>query len=157
MIITWMLAATLFAVFVGIAAHASERALRLLGRQARAPWMLALAATLCWPLLAPLAARVLTWPSSAVPAAASPVAMSAVRIVSGGLSAAPGFWSSRVDVTLLALWAAFSGLLLLRLALSLRALSRIERGARQQLLEGASVLVTGDIGPIPISVGGLRP
>ena len=57
MIVIWMLAATALGLLAGGAALATERVLRLLNRQGRHVWLLALVVTCAWPLLAPVLAR----------------------------------------------------------------------------------------------------
>ena len=50
MIISWMLDAIVFTLFLGIAAMAAERLRRDLGRQGRWPWVGALVTATLWPL-----------------------------------------------------------------------------------------------------------
>ena len=57
MIATWMLSALLFTALLGAAAHCAEAALRTAGRQTRWPWLVALGASVMWPLLAPFVRR----------------------------------------------------------------------------------------------------
>ncbi len=57
MIATWMLAATALGLLAAGAALAAERALRLLCRQGRSVWILALVVTSVWPLVAPVLRR----------------------------------------------------------------------------------------------------
>ena len=55
----WMVASTVFALLLGIAAVAAERALRTMGRQARGAWLFALVGAIGWPAIAPTASTLL--------------------------------------------------------------------------------------------------
>jgi len=55
MIATWMLSALLFTALLGATALCAEAALRVAGRQTRWPWLVALGASVTWPMLAPFA------------------------------------------------------------------------------------------------------
>ncbi|MBK7906517.1 MAG: TonB family protein [Gemmatimonadetes bacterium] len=156
MIATWMIAATLFGVGSAVAATALDRALRLIGRQARIVWLIALAATLGWPLLAPLLFR--------------PVkSAAAVRMAGGGLpdaaaagiptlAAAPSLTVTaralleRFDRPLAVLWGAATLLLLLRAGLSMRALRRLAALAEPRRIDGQSVLVSSAAGPAAFGI-----
>jgi TonB family protein len=147
MIAAWMLAATLFAVLLGVAAVAVERALRTLGRQARGPWLAALAIAVAWPVIAPVAAAFFPQPASDGAPAVVPAARSAIGMIADNLPAVPAAWVLYVDVALVALWALASAVLLARLALAMHALSGVERSATKDVIEGVSVLVTPTLGP----------
>jgi TonB family protein len=153
MIATWMIAATLFAVLLGLAALAIERALRLLGRQSRAPWAFALAGAVMWPVLAPIGARIFVASLPAAGLAQVSAAPSAARAITDGLGALPPDWAARADAAVLILWACVSVVLLARLALAFRALRRLERAAKHDVVEGVPVLVTDSLGP---AVFGMR-
>ncbi|MFI5310444.1 MAG: M56 family metallopeptidase [Gemmatimonadales bacterium] len=147
MIAAWMAAATLLAVLLGLAALAAERALRVLGREARGVWLTALVAAVGWPVVAPAASNLLsTWARDRANAASS-VASSVAGTVGAGKSSLPAVWALRVDAILLLLWAVASIALLVRLVLALRAISRVERSATAQVVAGVPVLVTPSLGP----------
>ena len=57
MIATWMLSALLFTALLGAASYCAEAALRSAGRPTRWPWVVALVASVSWPLFAPFARR----------------------------------------------------------------------------------------------------
>jgi TonB family protein len=147
MILTWMLAATLFALLLGAAARAADSAARLLSWQGRAPWVVALAASLVWPALAPLVMR---------PRAAhlSPVVVDggAVHAVTARLPALPTAISSRLDAVLIALWLLVSLLFVARLVFARRALARIAGAARSSKIDGHEVLITDGVGPAVIGI-----
>jgi beta-lactamase regulating signal transducer with metallopeptidase domain len=149
MIANWMIASTALAVLLGLAALAAERALRTVGREARGAWVFALAGTLGWPLVAPaVAAAFGRGPDSVAPILA-PLAIDGSTVVTIGSapSALPPAWVGYLDVALVALWACASLVLLARLLLAMRVLSRVERSAEHDVIEGVPVLVTPTIGP----------
>ncbi len=152
MIASWMAAATLFSLLLGVAALAAERALRTLGRQARGPWLVALAVAVAWPIIAPVAAALLPAPE----VNGAPIALPAVRTTIGtiapALPALPAAWTTRVDAVLVALWALASVLLLVRLAFALRSLSAVERAAFKDVIAGVPVCITPSLGPAVFGV-----
>lgn len=156
MIAGWMLAATLFAVLLGIAAVAAERALRTLGRQARGPWLAALAAAVTWPVIAPVAATLLATPAPRIAPSIVPAARSAIGTITGNLPGLPLAWATYVDAALIALWAIASLVLLVRLGWAMRALSRVERSAANEVIEGVPVLLTASLGPAVFGTRRLR-
>jgi beta-lactamase regulating signal transducer with metallopeptidase domain len=156
MIATWMLAATLFTGLLGIAAVAAERALRTLVRQARGPWLAALAAAVTWQVIAPVAAAFFATPSSRTAPSAVPAARSAIGTITANLPALPRAWAADVDAALIALWALASLVLFVRLARAMRALSRVERSAASDVIEGVAVLLTPSIGPAVFGTRRLR-
>ena len=151
--LTWMLGATLFGTLLGVAALASEALARVLGRQGRLPWIVALVASVAWPMVTAGVLR------------PSPVRLSAVRVFGD----APGIVravatqlprvsrdaSARLSTILAALWAVASVALLLRLALAQRNLARLTCDARPDTLDGEPLLITERFGPAV--VGALRP
>jgi len=147
MILTWMLAATLFALLLGAAARAAESAARMMSWQARAPWVAALGVSVAWPALLPLMAR-----ERIVQLAPVVVNGGAVRAVAGRLPAIPLSDSPRVDIALVALWLCASLILVARLIRAQRALSLISRSARTAELDGHTVLVTERIGPAVVGI-----
>ena len=151
MILTWMLAATLFALLLGAAACAAESAARLVSWQGRAPWGVALVASLVWPVLLPLVAR----PNVA---RLSPVVVDggAVRSVAARLPTLPTAISSRLDAVLIALWLLVSLLFVARLLFARRALARIASSARSTQIDGHEVLITDGVGPAVIGIAAPR-
>jgi beta-lactamase regulating signal transducer with metallopeptidase domain len=146
MIAAWMLSATLFALLLGVAALAAERAWRTMGREARAPWLLALAGAVVWPAVAPVAAALLTRPATGA-ARAIVAAVPVIGALPRRLPAVSSVWGVRVDAALLAAWALASLWMLVRLALAVRALARVERSATAEVIAGVPVLVTPTLGP----------
>lgn len=146
MIAAWMLAATLLSALLGAAAFAAERALRTVGRQARGPWIVALVAAAGWPALAPALASQFEKLTRAAHAPAAN-AHSTLATIAPAARLAPRGWAAWADVALIALWAAASAVLLLRLAWSMRTLSIVRRSADRGVIDGVPVLVTPSIGP----------
>src|ERR1035437_2371178 len=147
MIATWMLAETLFAALLGVAAMAAEAAARTLGREARGTWIAALTAAVGWPVAAPALASGLakfTAGGAHVPAALAPTSCATITAV---MPTAPRAWIVYGDVALVALWALASTVLLIRLAWAMRTLSRLERTAERDVIDGVPVLVTPSLGP----------
>ena len=151
--LTWMLGATLFGTLLGVAALTSEALARVLGRQGRLPWIVALVASVAWPILTAGVLR------------PSPVRLSAVRVfgdapgivraVAAQLPRVSSDASARLSTILAALWAVASVALLLRLILAQRKLARLTRDARPDTLDGEPLLITERFGPAV--VGALRP
>ena len=110
MIATWMLSALLFTALLGAAALCAESALRAAGRPTRWPWLVALVASVSWPLFAPLARR-----SDALESVA--ITLPTIQVVPDQLPATMP-WTHWIDVVLLTLWAVSSE----RLPSSLRSL-----------------------------------
>ncbi|MBW7932710.1 MAG: energy transducer TonB [Gemmatimonadaceae bacterium] len=147
MIAAWMLAAMALAAVLGAAAWTLERALRLLGRQGRAPWAVAIAAAVSWPLLAPLM-RDADVQSATVRA----ISLGAGTTVVG--SDAPESWTSALwtwmtalDRPLLILWLLASALLLVRVLWAVAALHRLARRAPASTIDQTEVRLTHEIGP----------
>lgn len=139
MIAAWMLAATVFAVLLGLAAHACERALAALGRSTRGVWAAALAAAAVWPVLAPVTARLIThYRSSPLPELVLPSYMTTVVVQR--LPAAAVASGSLIERGLLVAWMLASTILLVRLVLAARAIARVERQARAAMLDGEPVI-----------------
>jgi TonB family protein len=152
MIATWMVAATLFTLFLGVAAVAIERALRALGRQARGPWLAAFAAALAWPVIAPMVAALFPAPARGGAPTVLPAVRSTIGTITSTLPALPTSWISRVDAALVPLWVIASVLLIVRLVVAWRALSSVERAASPVVIAGVPVLVTPSLGPAVFGV-----
>lgn len=147
MILTWMLAATLFALLLAAAALATDSAARLLSWPGRAPWVAALGASVVWPLALPLIAR-----QSIVRLPPVVVNGGPVHAIASQLPSLPANVSSRVDAVLFVLWGAASLLLVARLVVAQRALDRISKTARATQIDGHDVLVTEDVGPAVLGI-----
>ncbi len=149
MIANWMLASTTLAVLLGLAALAVEGALRTAGREARGAWVFALAGAIGWPLIAPVAAAAIGRGPGSVAPVLPPVTLDGSTVVTIGsaLPTLPPAWARYADMVLVALWAFASLVLVVRLLLAMRALSRVERSAHHDVIEGVPVLVTPTIGP----------
>ncbi|MDP1891173.1 MAG: energy transducer TonB [Gemmatimonadaceae bacterium] len=152
MIAAWMLAATALGLLASSAALATERVFRLLNRQGRHVWVLALVVTCAWPLIAPMLTRPL------VPSAPDRVTISAVHVsVASTGVAVPVAPSVRerlatFDRPLLVLWVALSVLLLARAVVGLLALRRLARCAEPQTVVGRDVLITSGVGPAAFGI-----
>ena len=147
MILTWMLAATVFALLLGAAARALESAARLLSWQGRAPWVAALGASLAWPVLLPLIARQKTVRLSPVV-----VGSGAVRSIAERLPPLPSSIASHLDTILISLWVLASVLLAARLVLAQHTLTRLSRSARATEIDGHEVLLTESVGPAVVGI-----
>ena len=147
MILTWMLAATCFALLLGAAARAMESAARLLSWQGRAPWVAALGASLAWPVLLPLIAR-----RQLVRLSPVVVDGGAVRSIVARLPALPPSITSRLDTMIVTLWVLASLLLMARLFRAQRTLARISRSARATEIDGHEVLLTESVGPAVVGI-----
>lgn len=152
MIATWMLAATALGLLAGGSALAAERVFRLLNRQGRHLWVLALVVTCGWPLLAPMLSRpfvestteLVTISATPTSAAGAFVAVVDEPSVRERLAA--------LDTPLLVLWAAVSVLLFARAVVGLLALRRIARSAEPQTVVGRSVLISTSVGPAAFGI-----
>jgi TonB family protein len=151
MILTWMLAATVFALLLGAAARALESAARLLPWQGRAPWVAALVASLVWPVLLPLFAR-----RNIVRLSPLVVDGGAVRSITAKLPVMPPAITARLDTALIVLWVVASLLFVARLIHAQRALSRIARSARAATIDGHEVFITDGVGPAVIGISAPR-
>ena len=147
MILTWMLAATFFALLLGAAARALESAAHLLSWQGRAPWVVALGASLAWPVLLPLIAR-----QRLVHLSPVVVDGGAVRSIAARLPVLPPSVTSRLDTMTVALWVLASLLLIARLFHAQRTLARISRSAHLTEIDGHKVLLTESIGPAVVGI-----
>ncbi len=152
MIAAWMVTATLFALLLGVAAVAIERALRALGRQARGPWLAAFAAAIVWPVMAPMVAARFPHPAGDGAPTVLPAVRSTIGTITSTLPALPASWLSRVEAALVPLWVLASMLLLVRLVVAWRALSSVERAATREVIAGVPVLVTPALGPAVFGV-----
>src|ERR1035437_1582664 len=147
MILTWMLAATCFALLLGAAARAMESAARLLSWQGYAPWVAALGASHAWPVLLPLTAR-----RQLVRLSPVVVDGGAVRSIVARLPALPPSITSRLDTMIVTLWVLASLLLMARLFRAQRPLARISRSARATEIDGHEVLLTESVGPAVVGI-----
>jgi TonB family protein len=149
MILTWMLSAVLFGVWVALAASAAER----LARAARAPvrwlWCGALAAASVWPLFSLVIASMLPRLHAAV------ATLPALRVVPDGatlLAHAPSAVVDAAGPALLTLWGLASLLLAARFVRSLRAIRRLREAAEPRVIDGVPVLVTEEVGPATVGL-----
>ncbi len=150
MIAAWMLSAVLFTAFAAAAAFCAELALRVAGRQARWPWLVALAAAVMWPALAPVIRHYLPATGTIVVMAASMPAIQVVPDIASSIS-----WTCVLDSVLLVMWVVASVSVMGRLVRALIVLARVRRASRLQVVDGVPVLVSDSIGPAVVGV--LRP
>jgi beta-lactamase regulating signal transducer with metallopeptidase domain len=142
-----MLAATALTALLGVAAWTLDVALRAVGRQGRAPWGVAVVASVAWPVVASLAAgapaqtvavRVLTANSLALSAAPD----APVDLVSAMLARL-----ALLDRPLLTLWMVASLLLAGRVLWAVAVLRRTAQRAPRTRLDGSDVHITPALGP----------
>jgi TonB family protein len=147
MIAAWMVAATLFAALLGVAAMAAEGVARTLGREARGAWIAALTVAVGWPAAAPVFASAFARFTAGGAHAPSALAPTSFATVSAVMPSAPKAWIVYADVALVALWALTSTVLFIRLVWAMRILARLERTAERDVVDGVPVLVTPSLGP----------
>ncbi len=147
MIAAWMFSALVFTALLGVTALCAEVALRAVRRPTRAPWLVALAAGATWPVIAPIARRLL--PDSSAQSAV--VALPSIQAVPGGIPATFA-WSAQLDTLLLVMWAMLSVVLVIRLARAYAQLARIRRASEPRVVDGVPVLVNADVGPAVVGV-----
>lgn len=157
MIASWMFAATLLGLSAVLAATALERALRLLGRQARIAWVLALGITIGWPLSAPALIRPVETRAQVSVITANGLATGTVevpalapRTVAFVMAARATL--ARLDLPIAILWGAATLLLLLRAGVAVRMLRRLAHRAERRTIDGLSVLVSPSVGPAAFGV-----
>ena len=149
----WMAGAALFGGLMGVAALASESVARVLARQGRAPWVVALVVSVAWPIVA------VTWVQPA-PARLATVRVfgesrGVVRAVAAQLPRVSSEASTRTNATLLGAWALASLLMGVRVMRAQWSLARLSRDAREGVLDGERLLITEGFGPAVI--GAVRP
>lgn len=147
MMAAWMVAATLFAALLGVAALAADRALRMAGREARGVWALALGAAVCWPAIAPAAASFVAGLAHRESRTAVEAVGTALATAGAAIPQASRGWIAWVDVALLTAWAIASLVLFARLLWAMRILANVERSADREVIDGVPVLVTPALGP----------
>lgn len=149
MIGLWMLAATGFALLIGLAALGVEHLLRVAQRPTRAVWVGALGVAFAW---LPMAWLFLTRP---VRDTAS-VRMGDVVAIDAPLPDAPSTFLDlllrHLDTTLLALWAVASLAMLVHTVRAIGQLHRIRRSATSRDFDGDAVLVSDSLGPAVIGL-----
>ena len=143
MIARWMLSATLFAALCGIAALASERALRAFGRPARSTWAFALACSATWPIIAPLFLRA----SHISVSVGTPIAVGTVVVMPQTDSWFNLAWLAQLDRAFVICWCIASALLLTQMMLAIRTLHRVQRDAQRTVVDGHVVLIIDSFGP----------
>ena len=142
---SWMFGALLFTACAAVAAWCAEQVLRMTHRTRRWPWVIAIVAATCGPLLAPWVLPPREVPAASVTMVSSPIATP----VLAERSAAPLF---TLDHALIALWAFVSIALMMRVAVAVFALVRVQRLAVTRELDGERVLIDERIGPAVIGV-----
>lgn len=152
MIAAWMVGSTVFALLLGIAAYATERALRLTKRATRTPWVVALILAVVWPALAPVVLRQVLGDNPATTLVVGGDAASPATFIADQLPATSATWEELVPRVLLAVWVLLSLLMTARLIFAALALSRVTRDAKEVHLDGGPVLVTESLGPAVIGL-----
>lgn len=151
MIAIWMLAATALGLLSGIAAISLERALRLMDRQGRGVWLIALAVTCFWPIVASVLRHP---PEQSASVRVIPGAGSGLTRLDATIADRPSLRTqlARLDAPLLVLWGIASSLLLLRALVAVLALRRLARGADRRTVDGQDVLISRGVGPAAFGV-----
>lgn len=145
MILTWMLGSTVFALLLASTAWLSERALMSVGKPRRGPWIVAIAVSTLWPLVA----GVWFLASPKLPA----VAMITTRIGTNAATALTTKLAVGPSLELMANRGLVAGWLLVSLALAIRIVVGVQRmrtvirAANQARLNGTDVLLTDATGP----------
>ncbi|MEP6833744.1 MAG: M56 family metallopeptidase [Gemmatimonas sp.] len=152
MIAAWMLGSTVFALLLCVAAFAIERVMRLTGRPTRTPWVLALALAVVWPLMAPLVLAPRLKASAGIPLVLPGSESSPAAMIAAQLPSQSAIWEQRAATLLLVVWGVLSALMLWRLLMAARELSRVTRLAKRVQVDGESVLVTESLGPAVIGL-----
>ena len=152
MIAAWMLAATLFGLLAGATAFAAERALRLLRRQGRSAWMVALVVTCAWPVLAPALRRPADQSVQVAGATASAGTVLAVPDEPAAPSPLLRERLALLDTPLLVAWGVVSALLLAYAAVAALALRRLAARAERRIVDGRAVLITPAVGPAAFGI-----
>ncbi|MEO5816191.1 MAG: M56 family metallopeptidase [Gemmatimonadaceae bacterium] len=148
MIATWMLSAVLFTALIGAAAYCAESVLRNTRKATRWSWLVALGASVAWPVLAPLLRRSIP-DSRAMRIVAATVP--SIQVVPDSLPSMLS-WSQRLDVMLLTLWFVASAILVVRLVRAFAMLARIRRASETRVVDGVAVLINPSIGPAVIGL-----
>ena len=148
MIARWMLAAICFSTLIAIAALAAEYVLRAWRRPLRGPWVVGLAVGVVWPLLAPI---ILTARSTTMVVQSTTIAVGATGAATA-IDALSASWLERLDPALLMAWAFATALLVVQVALAVRALRRVQRRATHTALDGEAVLLDQELGPAVIGL-----
>jgi beta-lactamase regulating signal transducer with metallopeptidase domain len=155
MIATWMFAATLLALLAGATARCIEYVARLMNRQGRGAWLLALALTCAWPLVAPAVLSPREQTASVRPATVGETSVPVSTDLA--VTSAPSLRTrlDALDRPLLVAWGAVSLVLLAHAFFAMVSLHRLARRAESRDVAGRSVLITPSSGPAAFGV--LRP
>jgi TonB family protein len=149
MIALWMLAATGFALFVGVAAMGAERLLRAAHLPTRAVWLGALAVSFAWP---PIAWLFLTRPAQD----RGGVRMGDLAAVDTPISDEPitlvDLLLRHLDAALLVVWSVATAVMLLQTVRAILELRRLRRRATRHAVDGEHVLVSDSLGPAVIGL-----
>ena len=148
MIATWMLSALVFTALVGGAAWSAEIALRASRRPTRWPWLVALAASVTWPVLVPIARRLIPADGMLQSVATT---LPTIQVVPDQLPVTTS-WTQSLDVALLVLWMVASVIVFARLVRALVLLARIRRASEPCIVDGVAVLVSANLGPAVVGV-----
>lgn len=147
--LTWMLSAIVFGAFVAVAAWCGEWVLRRRALPTRWVWLIALALVAVWPIVGRERPVLLAVTEADSVAATRRAMMAPERLVR------PVDRLRHASSVALALWAAVSLLLLVRLALAARAVRALRARAVPADVDGMTVLVDETDGPA--LVGWLAP
>jgi beta-lactamase regulating signal transducer with metallopeptidase domain len=146
-IAAWMLTATLFAAFVGLAALCADRATRAAGQATRVIWLVGIAAGVAWPVLAPL----LAWLR---PPSTMATTLPLIRIMPdiARSHATNGGSAHLIDRGLLILWFVASASLLIHAARAWVATRMVRQSAERRRIDGVDLLVSDGVGPAVVGV-----
>ena len=149
MMAIWMLSVVLLTAWLGMAAACGETALRALGRQARWPWLAALATGFGWPV----GAALIRWIAPSAEALASSSRLPSFQVVPS-MTATVGAWPARTNLVLVLLWAVGTAVVSVRALRALALLRRIRLAATPAVVDGIPVLVSETVGPAVVGVIG---
>ena len=144
MIVTWMLASTLFALILGAAAWLAERALTSIGKPRRAPWVLAIGVATAWPLIA--GAWFLASPQPTVAMITTRIGASAAAAVTSRFTAGPSL-ELIANRALVGFWVLASLLLVARIVVGIVRMRTVLRTADEARVNETDVLMTDATGP----------
>lgn len=148
MIASWMLYALAVGGLLTIAAFALDRGLAARGRATRGVWSAAMALSILIPVFGAIPRDLFTR-SLGRPVVPFTITVAAPTVV---VTADATSRALIVNVTLLALWAGASALLLLRLARATRSLERMQRRWHPGEVDGVRVQLSSDVGPAVIGL-----
>jgi TonB family protein len=152
MIALWMLAATVAAALVGLAAAAAERVARVWRGPGRDVWSAALALAVALALTIPALPRTAPAPVPNAPSPRPVQMLAAVVVRADGVARGWADVLAALDTPLAVAWVVLSALVLAVVARGVLTLARARRTWRPRDVDGTTVLVAADVGPAVVGV-----